>query len=145
MICVYRYSYMLIDIHKHNIDIYIYIYVCLLSMHVDYMIPFFMCTTWSWWLGIKIPILMTSIGLIICQLYCFRNGCIPHVCVCQPAFLQFFRVSEIGKQSVDQMPIFGWYLTIVHIYCPCRIGYVFYKTENVQAHWFLTMQCPLVI
>ena len=27
------------------------------------------------------------------------------MCVCQPAFLQFFRVSEIGKQSVDQMPI----------------------------------------
>ena len=88
MICVYRYSYMLIDIHKHNIEyIYIYVCVCLLSMHVDYMIPFFMCATWSWWLGIKIPILMTSIGLIICQLYCFRNGCIPHVCVCVPTSL----------------------------------------------------------
>ena len=147
MICVYRYSYMLIDIHKHNIDIYIYIYVCVFTVYACWLYdPIFhvhnlILMTWY-----QIPILMTSIGLIICQLYCFRNGCIPHVCVCanQP-FSSFSGYLRLASKASIKCPIFGWYLTIVHIYCPCRIGYVFYKTENVQAHWFLTMQCPLVI
>lgn len=51
------------------------------------------------------------------------------MCVCVATsqnFLQFFRVPEIGMQSVVGI----WLL----FYCPCRIGYVVYKTENVQAH-----------
>ena len=133
MICVYRYSYMLIDIHKHNIDIYIYICVCLLSMHVDYMIPFFMCTTWSWWLGIKIPILMTSIGLIICQLYCFRNGCIPHVCVCanQPfsGFSGYLRLAS--KASIKCPFLVGIWLLFTFI-VPAELDMFFTKLKTCK-------------